>query len=190
MYFWLSYILSWAAFGSPVFSEGLTRHVCYQAGAPPLHIPRTQAHQVRRQPVETYLLINFGSPLVGFYFVEKVRWYVLIKVWTWKKDDSVNFFYLFPGYGRIAWILSLLHDIDGRSVRYPSWTISDWAWYRDLFLLISNIRNCFCPMPNPMSIFMLMQCEHDHDCSRRSRRGLVQEDKRMAFVYTHGLFIT
>ncbi len=27
-------------------------------------------------------------------------------------------------------------------------------------------------------------------CSRRSRRGLVQEDKRMAFVYTHGLFIT
>jgi hypothetical protein len=26
-------------------------------------------------------------------------------------------------------------------------------------------------------------------CSRRSRRGLVQEDKRMAFVYTHGLFI-
>jgi hypothetical protein len=36
---------------------------------------------------------------------------------------------------------------------------------------------------------------HDIDltpypCSRRSRRGLVQEDKRMAFVYTHGLFIT
>ncbi len=28
------------------------------------------------------------------------------------------------------------------------------------------------------------------NCSRRSRRGLVQEDKRMAFVYTHGLFIT
>jgi hypothetical protein len=27
-------------------------------------------------------------------------------------------------------------------------------------------------------------------CSQRSRRGLVQEDKRMAFVYTHGLFIT
>jgi hypothetical protein len=27
-------------------------------------------------------------------------------------------------------------------------------------------------------------------CSLRSRRGLVQEDKRMAFVYTHGLFIT
>ncbi len=30
----------------------------------------------------------------------------------------------------------------------------------------------------------------DQLCSRRSRRGLVQEDKRMAFVYTHGLFIT
>jgi hypothetical protein len=30
----------------------------------------------------------------------------------------------------------------------------------------------------------------EHTCSRRSRRGLVQEDKRMAFVYTHGLFIT
>jgi hypothetical protein len=28
------------------------------------------------------------------------------------------------------------------------------------------------------------------NCSRQSRRGLVQEDKRMAFVYTHGLFIT
>ncbi len=27
-------------------------------------------------------------------------------------------------------------------------------------------------------------------CLRQSRRGLVQEDKRMAFVYTHGLFIT
>ncbi len=27
-------------------------------------------------------------------------------------------------------------------------------------------------------------------CLRPSRRGLVQEDKRMAFVYTHGLFIT
>jgi hypothetical protein len=32
--------------------------------------------------------------------------------------------------------------------------------------------------------------DDDGDCSRRSRRGLVQEDKRMAFVYTHGLFIT
>ncbi len=28
------------------------------------------------------------------------------------------------------------------------------------------------------------------NCSLQSRRGLVQEDKRMAFVYTHGLFIT
>jgi hypothetical protein len=27
-------------------------------------------------------------------------------------------------------------------------------------------------------------------CSLPSRRGLVQEDKRMALVYTHGLFIT
>ncbi len=27
-------------------------------------------------------------------------------------------------------------------------------------------------------------------CSRRSRRGRVQEDKRMAYIYTHGLFIT
>jgi hypothetical protein len=27
-------------------------------------------------------------------------------------------------------------------------------------------------------------------CSRRSRRGLVQEDKRTVFAYTHGLFIT
>jgi hypothetical protein len=27
-------------------------------------------------------------------------------------------------------------------------------------------------------------------CSLSSRRGLVQEDKRMALVYTHGLFIT
>ncbi len=29
-----------------------------------------------------------------------------------------------------------------------------------------------------------------HACLLPSRRGLVQEDKRMAFVYTHGLFIT
>jgi hypothetical protein len=36
-------------------------------------------------------------------------------------------------------------------------------WYRDLSLLMSNIRNCFCLMPIPMSIFMLIQCEHDHD---------------------------
>ncbi len=28
------------------------------------------------------------------------------------------------------------------------------------------------------------------ECSRRSRRRLVQEDKRMVLVYTHGLFIT
>ncbi len=27
-------------------------------------------------------------------------------------------------------------------------------------------------------------------CSRHSRRGLVQEDKRTVFAYTHGLFIT
>ncbi len=27
-------------------------------------------------------------------------------------------------------------------------------------------------------------------CSLSSRRGLVQEDKRMVLVYTHGLFIT
>ncbi len=30
----------------------------------------------------------------------------------------------------------------------------------------------------------------DEECLLPSRRGLVQEDKRMAFVYTHGLFIT
>jgi hypothetical protein len=30
----------------------------------------------------------------------------------------------------------------------------------------------------------------DITCSRRSRRGLVQEDKRTVFAYTHGLFIT
>ncbi len=29
-----------------------------------------------------------------------------------------------------------------------------------------------------------------NSCSLPSRRGLVQEDKRMALVYTHGLFIT
>ncbi len=27
-------------------------------------------------------------------------------------------------------------------------------------------------------------------CSLQSRRGQVQEDKRMAYIYTHGLFIT
>jgi hypothetical protein len=27
-------------------------------------------------------------------------------------------------------------------------------------------------------------------CSRQSRRGRVQEDKRTAYIYTHGLFIT
>ncbi len=47
------------------------------------------------------------------------------------------------------------------------------------------------------SVFLLLiKYTHDYpqvcmcNCSRRSRRGLVQEDKRMAFVYTHGLFIT
>jgi hypothetical protein len=32
--------------------------------------------------------------------------------------------------------------------------------------------------------------DKDNDCSLSSRRGLVQEDKRMVLVYTHGLFIT
>jgi hypothetical protein len=30
----------------------------------------------------------------------------------------------------------------------------------------------------------------EKQCSLSSRQGLVQEDKRMALVYTHGLFIT
>jgi hypothetical protein len=29
-----------------------------------------------------------------------------------------------------------------------------------------------------------------HNCSLQSRRGRIQEDKRMAYIYTHGLFIT
>ncbi len=38
--------------------------------------------------------------------------------------------------------------------------------------------------------YVSVLCREGQPCSRRSRRGLVQEDKRMAFVYTHGLFIT
>jgi hypothetical protein len=49
-------------------------------------------------------------------------------------------------------------------------------------------------LPLTMAILCLVGRQVDaftaYDCSLRSRRGLVQEDKRMAFVYTHGLFIT
>jgi hypothetical protein len=47
--------------------------------------------------------------------------------------------------------------------------------------LFVKISGATCPNQGP----------YDYTtCSRRSRPGLVQEDKRMAFVYTHGLFIT
>ncbi len=39
--------------------------------------------------------------------------------------------------------------------------------------------------------FLELKHENDlHNCSRHSRRGLVQEYKRTVFAYTHGLFIT
>jgi hypothetical protein len=40
-----------------------------------------------------------------------------------------------------------------------------------------------------LSLSLSLSHTHTH-CSLQSRRGRVQEDKRMAYVYTHGLFIT
>ncbi len=48
-------------------------------------------------------------------------------------------------------------------------------------VLSSTLTTC-------MTVFCIKRSEQN--CSRRSRRGRVQEDKRMAYIYTHGLFIT
>ncbi len=60
-------------------------------------------------------------------------------------------------------------DNCAQKVQYPS------------FLILKQIENYGLPFKRKHAGW---------NCSLQSRRGRVQEDKRMAYIYTHGLFIT
>ncbi len=62
---------------------------------------------------------------------------------------------------------------------------------RKSVFLVTFMRSKFCFSFFKLLIIFCQDQQFDQSyCSLSSRRGLVQEDKRMVLVYTHGLFIT
>jgi hypothetical protein len=63
-----------------------------------------------------------------------------------------------------------------------------------LYIFVCALHiSSWCSLYCWFMLFILLDgpCSFDYySCSRHSRRGLVQEDKRTVFAYTHGLFIT
>ncbi len=86
-----------------------------------------------------------------------------------------------PFFWPSVMLFLLLDDLVVVPVHVP-YLMVDWAI---IYFILSEQPNC---------VFDSHSWKYGQTflsgCSRRSRRGLVQEDKRMAFVYTHGLFIT